>query len=143
MVAPCLFWRNRRTPGKPKKDGRRRKGYQEVHAKLIISSISSYEKLSSSSFQNFRSFNSWTKLTFHCSSSFSGWYLTELISLLFTLSTLVLFVSSIIFLKLCPVVDLTSNLTRFNSCFGINFLEFTIWDRKPRNLLSKTVLIWG
>ena len=70
----CLL-RNGRSPGKPRKDGRKKggdiHGLHDVQTELIISSISSMEKFSTSSLPNFISVTSLMIATFQCSSSFN------------------------------------------------------------------------
>ena len=124
MYGSSIFvLRNRGNPGDTAEEKEGKNGWKK-------SSISSIEKFSTSSFPYFRSCNSLTRTTFHHSSSLSGWYLMAGTSLMFTSSTLAFSEQSIIFLRLCPVVDLTSNLTSWRSCLGTILLQSDLQSLK-------------
>ena len=135
-----MAWKQE-TPGK--NHWRRRRSIPMLQAEQIccrISSSSRFEKPSTSSFP----FLIWTisliTLVFHLSSSMMGWYLISKISVDLRCSTWSFCVWSRIFLRLLPVVDLTSLLMMFNICFGSCFWDLRICSTKFRNLFMRIIL---
>ena len=107
---------------------------------MRISSNSSLEKCSTSSWLNLTSVISLMKSIFHLSlSSISSKTIFRMSSIQIS-SMLFLSVNKRMFLKLDPVVERTSFLINESNCLGISFFDFTIWFRKLRNLSMRTNL---
>ena len=159
MESSIYFWWKGAAPGKPRKRGKGERVHQmltslkeyilqvsfhqEVQANCKISSHSSFENPSTTTWPNFTSVISLIRFTRQLSSSFSVAYSIFSIFSLLISSTFDLLTSSRIFLRFPPVIDLVSFSMSLKSCLGRSFSDFCIWRMKERNRLMSNFFKWS